>query len=90
MQRKGVIVMFDKKLREEIVLLDAKIAHLQEIVDKKPDRMEKDHLERIADLEVKMAKLWSLLTEKTINNNDKLSKFGRKFGGMANLQERSR
>lgn len=36
---------------------------------------------RVADLEVKMAKLWDLLTERTPRKQDKLSKFGRRFGG---------
>lgn len=40
---------------------------------------------RVADLEVKMSKLWSLLVEQTPRKQDKLSKYGRRFGGRANL-----
>lgn len=36
---------------------------------------------RVADLEVKMAKLWGLLVEQTPRKQDKLSKYGRRFGG---------
>jgi len=36
---------------------------------------------RVADLEVKMSKLWNLLTAQTPNGEDKLSKFGKRFGG---------
>lgn len=36
---------------------------------------------RVADLEVKMAKLWALLVEYTPRNQEKLSKMGRRFGG---------
>lgn len=35
--------------------------------------------ERLAELEVKMSKLWSMLTEKTPTGQDKLNRFGRKF-----------
>lgn len=42
--------------------------------------------ERVADLEVKMAKLWALLLETTPRGQDKLSKFGRRFGGAAALK----
>lgn len=38
---------------------------------------------RVADLEVKMSKLWSLLVEQTPRKQDKLSKYGRRFGGAA-------
>lgn len=36
---------------------------------------------RMADVEVKMAKLWSMLTETTPRNKEKLSRFGKMFGG---------
>jgi len=41
--------------------------------------------DRLAEIEVKTAKLWSLLTEKTDRGKDRLSKYGRMFGGKANL-----
>lgn len=42
-----------------------------------------EYATRIADLEVKMAKLWALLVEVTPSNKEKLTKFGRMFGGKA-------
>ena len=36
---------------------------------------------RIADLEVKMSKLWNLLITQTPRGEDKLSKYGKVFGG---------
>jgi hypothetical protein len=63
---------------------------MQEITQKidlliatKPDHLTVEEKARIADLEVKMAKLWSLLVEQTPLGKDKLSKFGRRFGGQA-------
>lgn len=44
-------------------------------------RVPLNHEERIAELEIKMSKLWGLLIEKNIKGEDKLSKFGRRFGG---------
>jgi len=42
-----------------------------------------EYASRIADLEVKMAKLWALLVETTPSNKEKLTKFGKRFGGAA-------
>lgn len=62
----------------------SEIKEIKEALAKKPDKLEKDAYERLADLEVKMAKLWSMLTEvNPITNKEKLSKFGRRFGGKA-------
>jgi len=36
---------------------------------------------RVAELEVKMAKLWTMLTTVTPNGQEKLSKVGKRFGG---------
>jgi hypothetical protein len=44
-------------------------------------RIPVNHEERIAELEIKMAKLWNLLLEKSLKGEDKLTKFGRRFGG---------
>lgn len=38
-----------------------------------------DLLERVADLEIKMAKLWMLLLDKTPAGQDKLSRPGKTF-----------
>lgn len=61
----------------------AEITELKKLIDKKPDKLEKDAYERVADLEVKMAKLWGLLVENNAYGKEKLTKFGRKFGGAA-------
>ena len=46
-------------------------------------RVPQNHEERIAELEIKIAKLWSLLIEVTPTGKERLSKFGRRFGGMS-------
>ncbi len=39
---------------------------------------------RVSEIELKMAKLWSLLVDVSpYTNKEKLTKFGRKFGGRA-------
>ena len=44
----------------------------------------RDAQDRIAELEIKMAKLWGLLLEQhNGTKKDKLTKFGRMFGGAA-------
>lgn len=48
-------------------------------------RVPQNHEERIAELEVKIAKLWLLLTEQSQTGKDRLSKFGRRFGGQHSL-----
>jgi len=59
------------------------ISEIRQELAKKPDKLERDVYERLADLEVKMGKLWTLLLEETPNKKTKLSKFGRLFGGRA-------
>lgn len=81
--RRGGKTMLNLATRSQIQELDGKIQHIKEELTKKPDLIDKPTLERIADLEVKMAKLWMLLTEKNAYGKDKLTKFGRKFGGAA-------
>lgn len=54
---------------------------IQLFLEKKPEGLTPEEKGRLAELEVKMAKLWSLLTETTPNGREKLSKLGRKFGG---------
>lgn len=46
-------------------------------------KVPQNHEERIAELEIKISKLWSMLTETTVTGKDKLSKFGRRFGGQS-------
>lgn len=69
-----------KELRNEIEILDGKIETLTALLDKKPDKIDKDTHERIAELEVKMAKLWSILLESDARGKDKATKLGRLFG----------
>lgn len=54
---------------------------IEMLINNKPQYLSAEEKERIADLEVKLKKLWELLTEKTPNNKDKLSRVGRRFGG---------
>ncbi len=74
-------IFYDEKelirLREYVDSLTIQILQLQQ---KKPENTQ-ELANRIADLEVKMSKLWSLLTEQTPQNKDKLSKYGKMFGG---------
>lgn len=42
-----------------------------------------EYAARIADLEIKMAKLWAVLIEVNSRNQEKLTKFGKRFGGAA-------
>ncbi len=74
--------------REEVQCLEGEVIGLEETFEKlkeeiKPNPLDKSAYERIADLEVKMAKLWGLLTEQNAYGKEKLTKFGRKFGGQA-------
>ena len=46
-------------------------------------KVPQNHEERIAELEIKIAKLWSMLTEVSPTGREKLSKFGRRFGGQS-------
>lgn len=70
-------------MRERILDLTVKIESLliagEEL--KSQRNLTKEEQSRLADLEVKMAKLWGLLLETTPNGKEKVSKFGRKFGG---------
>lgn len=40
-----------------------------------------EYASRIADLEIKMAKLWSALIEVTPQGKEKLTRYGKRFGG---------
>jgi len=75
------MIFNDHQIKIELEAIAKAMSDLRSKIDQKPDRLEKDAYERIADLEVKMAKLWSLLTEQNQMGKDKLTKFGRRFGG---------
>jgi hypothetical protein len=59
--------------------MSAEIDKLRETLDKKP--LPDNFHDRLADLEVKVSKLWMMLTEKSPTGKDKLSRYGRMFGG---------
>ena len=66
-----------------------KIAHdIDLLIARKPDYLSAEEKSRLADLEVKMAKLWSLLVETTPLGKEKLSKIGRRFGGQSRVDNR--
>lgn len=68
------------ELRREILDLEKKYAML---LEKTPPSTE-EYASRIADLEVKMAKLWTVLIKIDERGNDRASKYARKmFGGKA-------
>jgi hypothetical protein len=80
--------MLSKKIRgKKMIWNDLQIMNeikeLRAELEKKPDKLEKDAYERLADLEVKMAKLWNLLIMQTATGKEKPTKFGRMFGGQA-------
>lgn len=70
-----------QKVHEEKLL---KLTHeIDLLIARKPEYLSAEEKGRLADLEVKMAKLWGLLIETTPLGKEKLSKFGRKFGGQS-------
>ena len=73
----------NKFLMDELVSLKAELSKTNLNLEKKPDKLEKDAYERLADLEVKMAKLWSMLLEVDKFGKEKLSKYGKRFGGQS-------
>ena len=80
-------MIFNIATKDDIAQLfndtDVQFEHIKQQLEKKPDKLEKDAYERLADLEVKMAKLWNLLVETTPRGKEKTTKFGRMFGGQA-------
>ena len=55
------------------------ISKIDIILATKPDYLSIEEKTRLADLEIKMTKLWSILLEQTPTGKDKLSKVGRTF-----------
>lgn len=81
----------------KIELLKKEIEDLKDILDSvdtdirhlKEKRELGDNLGgRVAELELKMSKLWNMLLETTPTGKDKLTRFGRKFGGASRLNSR--
>jgi len=76
----------EHKRRFRIIEEELKILHNKILVcDQKSPPNPPEYAGRIADLEVKMAKLWALLVQQDIRNNDKLTRFGKSFGGKGGL-----
>lgn len=72
----------EKDYEEVLNVNQELLKQLEELKKEKiPPKME----ERVADLEIKLSKLWSMLIEYTPNNKEKLTKFGKRFGGKSGL-----
>jgi len=67
-----------EKLKAELEKVTRDYALLLE--KQKAENKEVSFIERVADLEIKMAKLWSLLSEETPRGKTKLTKFGKVAG----------
>ena len=67
-------------LMENIIELKDKLAQMEIKLEKTPSSTQ-EYANRLADVEVKVSKLWTLLTTSTPNGQDKLSKYGKVFGG---------
>ncbi len=75
--------------------LKKEVSDIQDILDivgrdisllKERRELSNDIGARVAELELKMAKLWSLLLETSqATGKEKLTKFGRRFGGKSRL-----
>lgn len=76
--RNEIDEMYQKILEEELEKMEKKYAEL--LVS--PSNAN-THPERIAELEVKMAKLWGLLLTVTPKGEDKLTRTGKRFGGQS-------
>ena len=76
--------MFKLIRNSEFKALQTEIARLKEVKESKPPQELPPSInERLLDVELKLAKLWKLLIDTTPTGQDKLNKFGRKFGGRA-------
>ena len=80
--------MFNDKIKMDIEVLFDSVGQLKSEVDALNTKLytnspasTQELSNRIADLEVKMSKLWTLLTATTPNGTDRLTKYGKVFGG---------
>jgi len=83
--RRFKMIIKDKEIMAKIAQLDRMQTDFANELTKKPDKLEKDVYERLADLEVKMAKLWDALLTTTETGKTKVTKLGRRFGGSSML-----
>lgn len=65
-------------LTEEVVKLQAIIDTVKTAIENSKN-VPREHSERLAELEVKMLKLWALLTEETPQGKTKLTKQGKTY-----------
>lgn len=77
-------------MRKELSKLGSQVSDLSTQLSSIKDSMKSqdgrsDMPERLADCEVKLKKLWDLLTEKTPRGQDKLNKYGKMFGGKGSI-----
>jgi len=83
------VIIKDKEILAKIAQLDRMQTDFANELTKKPDKLEKDVYERLADLEVKMAKLWDALLMTTETGKTKVTKLGRRFGGLTLNNQRT-
>ena len=74
------MILNDKAIKEHVTALELELGNLKAQIAEKPAPPSLN--DRVAELEIKQAKLWGLLIEQSRNGKDKLTKFGRKFGGL--------
>lgn len=73
---------YDALLTRVRAEMEDSLTKLRVELESKHAPLPKDYAERLVELEVKMAKLYGLLIEQNNRTkDDKLSKFGRLFGG---------
>lgn len=65
-------------LRDEVVKFQGCVSLIKEAIENSKN-VPREHSERLAELEVKMLKLWGLLTEETPQGKTKLSKEGKTY-----------
>jgi len=65
-----------EETKHKLTLLEAKLETLKDT-----KTISEQDKETLAELSIKMAKLWALLLEKTPNGKEKLSKTGKRYGG---------
>jgi len=72
----------------ELHMLSERIEATRQLIHFKVDNMPSNaqYAERLAEVEVKLAKLYNILLEETPTGRTKLSKFGKTFGGKAKSQ----
>ncbi len=71
----------DKMYKEVLVEELAEMEKRYSLLLAKTPQSTIEYANRLADLEIKMAKLWSMLTDQSMTGKDKLSKYGKTFGG---------